>query len=191
MMAMALCVLASRANAQVTAYAPGQGAVNSVSVNIDVRASVRDRCGFAQGGAPAGTIDQAEFDRTGFSKDFAINLNCSGASRIAVSSRNGGLATDASATGHASVAPYEVELRMVADNGTTAIGSCAASTLGSAGGCGFAGTGSTTNGLRLGAASTKSNGSYLRVKANPYAGATPLLAGRYADTLTVTVSVAP
>jgi len=191
MVAMALGVLASPASAQVTAYAAGQGAVNSVSVNVDVRASVRDRCGFAQGGAPSGTISQADFDQSGFSRDFAINLNCSGASRIAVSSRNGGLATDSSASGYASVAPYDVELRMVADNGTTATGSCAAATLGGAGGCGFAGTGSTTNGLRLAAASTRSNGSYLRVKANAYAGATPLLAGRYADTLTVTVSVAP
>lgn len=190
-MAMAFCVVAKPCLAEVTAYAPGQGGVNSVSVAVDVRASVRDRCGFASGGAPAGAIDQAEFDRTGFSRDFVIALNCTGASRIAVSSRNGGLTTDSSAPGYASVAPYRVELRMVGDNGTTASGACEASTLGTAGGCTFAGAASSSNGLRLAAASTKANGSYLRVQADAYAGATPLLAGRYTDTLTVTVSVAP
>lgn len=191
MVAMTLCVVAAPAFAQVTAYAAGEGAVNSVTVAIDVRASVRDRCGFATGGAPSGTIDQANFDQTGFTKDFAITLNCTGASRIAVSSRNGGLATDTSAPGYASVAPYQVELRMVGDNGTAASGSCAAATLGTAGGCGFSGTAGASNGLRLAAASTRANGSYLRVRADAYAGATPLLAGRYADTLTVTVSVTP
>lgn len=191
MVAMALCAVAAPAFAQVTAYAPGEGAVNSVTVAIDVRASVRDRCGFAAGGAPAGTIDQANFDQTGFTRDFAIALNCTGASRIAVSSRNGGLATEGSAPGYASVAPYQVELRMVGDNGTAATGACAAATLGASGGCAFAGTAGSSNGLRLGAPSTKANGSYLRVKADAYAGAAPLLAGRYADTLTVTVSVTP
>ncbi|GAA0735198.1 hypothetical protein [Sphingomonas japonica] len=189
--AMALCAVASNAFAQVTAYAPGQGPVNSIAVGIDVRASVRSRCGFAAGGAPVGTLQQADFDRTGFSKDFAVVLNCTGASRIAVSSVNGALATDTNSPGLASRAPYTVELRMVADNGTTATASCAATGLAAGGGCSFGGTASTTNGLQLGAASTKANGSYLRVSAPAYAGATPLAAGQYADTLTITVSVVP
>jgi len=190
---MAACgALGSSAHAQVTAYAPGQGAVNEISVNIDVTASVRGRCGFASEGVPTGTLDQADFDRTGFSRDFAIVLNCSGASRIAVSSRSGGMATDApKAPGYASTAPYQVELQMVADNGTTVGATCAARTLTAAGGCAFAGTASGTNGLRLPAASTKANGSYLRISAPAYAEAAPLPAGRYSDTLTVTVSIAP
>lgn len=189
---MALGMIASPAFAQVTAYAVGQGSVNSVTVGIDVRATVSTRCGFATGGAPSGTISQADFDQTGFGRDFSIALDCTGASRIAVSSRNGGMAASgAEATGYATVAPYQVELRMVADNGTVATGACDASTLGAAGGCAFAGTAAATNGLRLGAASTKANGSYLRVKAPAYAGSMPLIAGQYADTLTVTVSVAP
>src|ERR1044071_9525705 len=88
-MVVAFCAMLTPAHAQVTAYAAGQGAVNSVEVGVEVRASVRSRCGFAVGGAPVGSIDQAEFDQSGFSKDFAIQLNCTGASRVAVSSVNG------------------------------------------------------------------------------------------------------
>lgn len=191
MIAAVLCAVGGAAQAQVTAYAPGQGSVNSVTVNIDVRASVRDRCGFATGGAPNGTIDQVNFDQTGFTRDFAIVLNCTSASRIAVSSANGGMKPEATSTGYAVSAPYQVELRMVADNATSATASCGAATLGAGGSCTFAGTAGTGTGLRLPAASTKANGSYLRVSAPAYAGTTPLAAGRYSDTLTVTVSVTP
>ena len=45
-------------------------------------------------------------------KDFAIQLNCSGASRIAVSSLNGGMAATGSADGYAAKAPYQVALRV-------------------------------------------------------------------------------
>lgn len=185
--------LADAAHAQTTAYAPGQGGVNSVTVAIDVRASVADRCGFAANGAPSGTIDQANFDQTGFTRDFAITLNCTGASRIAVSSLNGGMTTSTtgSTNGYATTAPYSVEMRMVADNGTVAGATCAADKLASGGSCTFAGTAGTATGLRLAAASTKANGSYLRVSAPAYSGSAPLVAGRYSDTLTVTVSVAP
>ena len=141
------------AAAQVTAYAAGQGAVNRIEVGIDVRASVRDRCGFASAGAPGGTLDQAEFDRTGLSRDFAIRLNCSGASRVAVTSRNGALVQDGAVAGYSSSAPYQVQLRLAADNGTVAMQSCDAATLKAAGTCAFSGTASGTAGLRLGAAS--------------------------------------
>jgi len=179
------------AAAQVTAYASGQGAVNRVEVGIDVRASVRDRCGFASAGAPSGTLEQAEFDRTGLLKDFALRLNCSGASRVAVTSRNGALVQDATVAGFSSSAPYEVQLRLAADNGTVATQSCDAATLRTAGTCTLSGTASGSAGLKLGAASTGNNGSYLRISAPPYAGSQPLLAGDYSDTLTITVSVAP
>ncbi len=183
--------IATPAAAQATAYAAGQGAVNRIEVGIDVRASVRDRCGFATDGAPSGTVDQADFDTAGIARDFAIRLNCSSASRVAVSSLNGGLKQSATATGYASTAPYNVTLHLVGDNGTTADAACAAGVLTTGGACSFAGAASTANGLRLSAASTKANGSYLRVSAAPYTGSQPLLAGSYSDTLTITVSVAP
>jgi hypothetical protein len=177
-----------------TAYAPGQGAVSSLNVGIDVKASVKDRCGFATGGAPSGTLTQADFDTNGFTKDFALVLNCTGASRVAVTSANGGLATTApGANGYATKAPYDVALKLVADNAATATATCAASTLASGGSCtAFAGTAAASTGLRLGAAATKANGSYLRVSAPAYASTSaPLVAGSYSDTLTITVSAAP
>lgn len=188
-----ISVIASQhAHAQVTAYAAGQGAVNSIEVGVEVRASVLGRCGFATGGAPSGTIDQAGFDQSGFTRDFAILLNCTGASRIAVSSANGGMATsEAGGTGYQTKAPYNVALYMAADNGTNAAATCAAATLAAGGSCSFAGTASAATGLRLAGASTKANGSYLRVSAPAYAGTDTLVAGRYSDTLTITVSVSP
>lgn len=191
-MMVALCAISQSAHAQVTAYAAGQGAVNSIEVGVEVRASVRSRCGFATGGAPSGSIDQADFDRTGFTKDFAIQLNCTAASRIAVASANGGMAApDAASSGYATKAPYQVALRMVADNGTSVSAACDAATLSAGGSCDFAGTAGLATGLRLGSAATKVNGSYLRVSAPSYAGSAPLVAGRYTDTLSITVSVTP
>lgn len=191
-LAVISAIASQHAHAQVTAYAVGQGAVNSVEVGIEVRASVLGRCGFATGGVPSGTIDQENFDQSGFTKDFTIQLNCTGASRIAVSSANGGMATsEAGGTGYQTKAPYNVALYMAADNGTNAAATCAAATLAAGGGCSFAGTAGSATGLRLGAASTKANGSYLRVSAPAYAGTDTLVAGRYSDTLTITVSVSP
>ena len=191
-MLVAFCAILQPAHAQVTAYAAGQGAVNSVEVGVEVRASVHSRCGFATGGAPSGSIDQADFDQSGFTRDFAIQLNCSGASRIAVSSVNGGMATaTAGASGYAVKAPYQVALKMVADNGASATAYCDAATLASGGSCAFAGTAGSATGLRLAGASTKANGSYLRVSAPGYAGSAPLVAGRYSDTLSITISVSP
>ena len=188
-----ISVIASQhAHAQVTAYAVGQGAVNSVEVGVEVRASVLGRCGFATSGAPSGAIDQADFDQSGFTKDFAIQLNCTGASRIAVSSANGGMANAVTGgTGYQTKAPYNVALYVAADNGTNASATCAAATLAAGGNCTFAGTAGTATGLRLGGASTKANGSYLRVSAPAYAGTDTLAAGRYTDTLSITVSVSP
>ena len=169
--------------AQTTAYAAGQGAVNSIEVGVEVRASVTGRCGFATSGAPSGTIDQADFD---------FQLNCTGASRIAVSSLNGGMASQAAGgSGYQTKAPYRVALYMVADNGTNASATCDAATLSAGGSCSFAGTATAAQGLRLAGASTKVNGSYLRVSAPAYTGSDTLVSGRYADTLSVTVSVSP
>lgn len=178
--------------AQTTAYAAGQGAVNTIEVGVEVRASVTGRCGFATSGAPSGAIDQADFDLKGFSRDFAIQLNCTGASRIAVSSLNGGMVNQAAGgLGYQTKAPYRVALYVVADNGTNASASCDAATLAAGGACSFAGAATSAQGLRLAGASTRVNGSYLRISAPAYAGSDTLVSGRYADTLSVTVSVSP
>lgn len=182
---------AAPACAQVTAYAAGMGALDRIDVGIDVRASVRARCGFADASVPGGAIDQPRFDEIGIDRQIPLRLNCTGASRIAVSSSNGGLETEARAAGYRSKALYDVELHLAADDGTKANASCSSDGLNGGGSCSFGGTASEANGLRLAAASTKNNGSYLRISAPPGSGEAPLLAGDYSDTLTITVSIAP
>ncbi|WP_423141729.1 hypothetical protein ACOYW6_13025 [Parablastomonas sp. CN1-191] len=170
-----------------TVYAGGSPLV----LTIPVTASVGGSCGFADAGAPTGTFAKDDFDRLGFSNDFAFRLNCTGPARVAVISANGGLAASADApSGYVNRAAYSVELKLVASDGTTAQASCDASALTSGGACSFAGTASLTQGLRLGAASTNVTGSYLRVSAPAYIGSGTMVAGTYTDTLTVTVSPA-
>ena len=185
---------AGSAAAQTTAYAPSQGSPNSIAIPVQVTASVGGRCGFASGEAPSGSFDQPNFDSTGFSHDFTFVLDCTGPSRVAVVSSNGGLLTGGTApTGYAVRAPYDVTLNLVANGGAPVVAAtCAADTLTAGSTCAqFLGPASTTQGLRLSAASTNQTGSYLRVSAPPYAGSAMLIAGNYADTLTVTLSASP
>jgi hypothetical protein len=188
--------LAAPAGAQTTAYAPGDGAPNSIALTVDVKASVGGRCGFAELGAPSGSFDQRNFDVTGFTHDFLFSLNCTGPSRVAVVSSNGGLKTAGSApSGYAVLAPYDVSLHLVSNTAATADATCAAATLvAGTGTCAdFLGPASTTQGLRIAAPSTNQTGSYLRVAAAAYNQAVgpTLVAGEYADTLTVTLSASP
>ena len=166
---------------------------DSTTLQVQVAASVGGRCGFADGGVPTGTFNQADFDQTGFSHDFIFTLDCTGPSRMAVVSSNGGLKTAGTVpTGYTTTAPYDVALHLVANDGvTTADASCAAATLASGSSCSFVGPASTSQGLRLTAPSTDKVGSYLRVSAPAYAGSDQLAAGTYVDTLTVTLSAAP
>jgi hypothetical protein len=180
---------AAPGHAQATAYAGGAPVV----LSIPVTASVGGRCGFAEGGAPSGTYNQADFDRQGLSNTFAVTLNCTGPSRVAVVSGNGGLVTSgAAATGYTARSDYDVTLNLVSTDGkTTAAATCAASALTTSGACAFRGPASTAQGLRLGAASVNQTGSYLRVSAPPASGGSQLIQGTYTDTLTITLSVAP
>jgi hypothetical protein len=184
------------ASAQTTVYAPGEGSPNQAQLPIDVLASVGGRCGFADLGAPGGTFDQRNFDVTGFSHDFLFSLNCTGPARVGVVSSNGGLKTGSAApSGYAALAPYDVSLHLVSNTAAVADATCAVATLvAGTGSCAaFLGPASTTQGLRIDAASTNQAGSYLRVAAAAYnqvVGPT-LIAGEYADTLTVTLSASP
>jgi len=175
--------------AQTTAYAGGAPIV----LSIPVTASVGGRCGFADGAAPSGGYSQANFDKQGLSNTFAFTLNCTGPSRVAVVSGNGGLvASGATATGYTARADYDVSLNLVSTDGkTTAAATCAASALTASGACAFRGPASTAQGLRLAAASVNQAGSFLRVSAPPATGGSQLIEGTYTDTLTITLSVAP
>jgi hypothetical protein len=187
--ALAAFAAAAPANAQQTAYAGG----NPIVLSVPVTASVGGRCGFTDGAAPAGSYRQENFDKQGLSNSFAFTLNCSGPSRVAVVSSNGGLVSSAAApTGYTNRAAYDVTLNLVASDGkTTANATCAAATLTAAGGCAFRGPASTAQGLRLAAASNNQPGSFVRVSAPPVSGGAQLVEGTYTDTLTVTLSVAP
>jgi hypothetical protein len=186
------CAGLSGASAQ-TIYAPGQGSPNSKALPVQVTASVGTRCVFAAGGAPNGTFNQDNFDVTGFTHDFPFTLECTGPSRVAVVSSNGGLLTGGTApVNYATKAPYDVTLNLVANgNATTANATCAVATLVNGSSCSFVGPATETQGLRLTAVSVAQSGSYLRVAAPPYAGTGTLIQGAYQDTLIVTVSISP
>ncbi len=194
-LAIAVCTgWVCTAFAQTTAYSPDSGRTpNQIVLSIPVTASVGGRCGFADGGTPSGSYNQINFDETGLLHDFSFVLNCTGPSRVAVVSQNGGLLTTGTApTGYTVRAPYDVSLHLVANGGgTTADATCAASTLPTGSTCSFLGPASTAQGLRLSAASTLQAGSYLRVSAPPYSGASALVTGTYSDVLTVTLSASP
>lgn len=187
----AAALLPTAAHAQTTAYAAGQGSPNQISLQVQVQASVGGRCGFAASALPTGSFDQPDFDVTGFTHDFPFALECTGPSRVAVVSSNGGLLTGGAVpAGYATKAPYDVALHLVGANGS-ADATCAVATLVSGGSCPFRGPATTGDGLRLAASSVGQPGTYLRVSAPAYAASEILAAGRYADTLIVTVSVAP
>lgn len=184
--ALAWCGAAQAQGVQ-TAYAGG----SPVVLTIPVTASVGGRCGFADGASPAGSFNKDNFDRTGFTAQFDFSLNCTGPSRVAVSSSNGGLLTPTAApAGYRNKADYQVSLLLLANNGAKAEANCAASTLASGGTCSFAGKASTTQGLQLASAAVNQPGSYLRISAPAQSTSLVLVGGSYSDALTITVSPA-
>jgi hypothetical protein len=189
----AAAIAAAPADSQQIIYAPGQGSPNSLGLPINVTASVGGRCGFQAAGAPNGNVDTPNFDVTGISGSVPFKLNCTGASRVAVVSLNGGLLNGgATGPGYTGLAPYDVKLTLVPNSGSPVVATCPVATLktGAVAVCAptdFRGTASATTGLRLGAPSTTPT-STIEITAPAYAGAATLIAGNYSDTLTVTVS---
>lgn len=172
-----------------TAYAVGQGSPNSITVPIQVTASVGGACGFDI--APDGDYFFANLD-LGFTQDTVFAINCNGASRVAVTSANGGLLAGGTApNGFSLIAPYTVELSLVGDDSVTAAASCAAAdlALSAASPCSFRGTASEIVGLELGGPADGTSQSYVRISAPAYSGPEALVAASgYEDTLTVTLA---
>ena len=165
---------------------------NSGDLRIPVTAQVSPQCGFAT--APNGSVNQPDFDVTGIpAADFTFQLECSGPSRVAIVSQNGGLLTGGTVpAGYATLAPYDVELNVVANNNADNFNdSCTAEDLAANNGCSFYGTASGTVGGFIPSPSVGQNGSYVRVSAQVYAGTAILVDGTYNDILTVTLSAAP
>ncbi len=185
--------LALPASAQTTAYAPGQGASGpaDVRLSIPVTASVGGRCGFAAGLAPAGNFNQPDFDVVGLDFTVPFSLDCTGPSRVAVVSLNGGLKAGGTAEpGYTTLAPYNVTLNLVGSS-LTANATCTADTLTTGSTCGFLGPASTSRGLRLAASSLNQSGTSMRITAAPYSNPAQLVQGTYSDTLVVTISASP
>ncbi|KQY75389.1 hypothetical protein ASD25_12705 [Brevundimonas sp. Root1423] len=187
---LSICAIAGTAEAQTTAFAAGQGSPNNIVLAIPVTASIGGSCGFETNAAPNAVHAVADADQ-GFLRDTAFTLNCSGPSRIAVVSQNGGLVAAGQApAGYTLTLPYSVDVTMAATNGDIASAVCLAESLttASAAPCSFRGTASLTTGLRLGSASVAQGGSRIRVSAPAFAGgAVPMASTAYTDTLIVTL----
>jgi len=193
--ALALAALcsqpASAQNVPNTAYFGGSP--SNIVLSVPVIATVGGRCGFATNGAPSGNYAiPGTIDTTTWSNQFPFTLECTGPFRIAVVSTNGGLqGPPTSDPGYTALAPYNVSLNVVRTGGTTTGACTAADLLASAvTACTMRGTASPTVGLPVPNPSYQLAGSYLQVDAPAYAGTATLVAGNYADTLTVTVSPA-
>ncbi len=181
-----------------TAYFPVTGGPQSptfIAVTVPVKASIGGSCNFATTGTPNGSYAIPGFvdTNTTWSNDFAMTLECTGPSRLAISSLNGGLQTAAapSAPGYTNLAPYTVDVNVVRTGGTTT-GTCPAEALksGSLTVCDLRGTASASVGLAIPTASFGLSGSYVRVKAPAVPAADILINGGYSDTLIITVSPA-
>lgn len=192
----AVCAIgaASNAAAQCTgscttpvAYAAPDGPPNVGIIQVPVTATVAAPCGFTT--VPSGTHNEPDFDNHAWQHDFGFTINCSVASRIAVVSANGALkAPGVAPSGYTLLGPYDVTLNVVQNAGGPATATCAVATLSTGGGCSFIGPATASQGLAV-AVSQNQPGSYLRVSAPVYAGASVLVANNgYADTLTVTLS---
>ncbi len=168
------------------------GSPSNITLSIPVIATVGGTCGFAPGAAPNATQNVGQLDNPTWTYDFPFTLNCTGPSRIAVTSSNGGLkkATLPTEPGYIGLAPYDVTVNVVRTGGSTS-GNCPAASLQttSAAPCTLRGTASPTVGMYVNSPSFGLSGSYVRVTALTY-GSDVLVAGSYADTLTVTVSPA-
>lgn len=195
--------LAAPASAQTTAYATGYASPynspNSITVSIPVRASIGGSCTFATGGAPNGTYAIPGFiDVNSWTNDFTMTLQCTGPSRMAILSTNGGLLNSATApaTGYINLAPYTVAVSIAQNAGMPITSSCPAANLKATSGaaCTLRGTAAPTVGLSFQpSGSALVNQSYVRVSAPAYSGSNILVssaANGYADTLVITVSPA-
>jgi hypothetical protein len=133
-LALMTAVSASQAAAQTTHYHGGQPAV----LTVRVAATVNTRCGFSA--APTGSHHEPDFDAKTWSAEFPLLLDCTGPSRVAVVSHNGGLVTAApAATGYSNKAKYSVTLNLVGSGSIIANSSCEAETLTEGSTCTFVG----------------------------------------------------
>ena len=189
-----LAASASGAGAQTSGRAVYAGSPDSVTLSVNVTASVSSACTFSAGAAPDGTYALGNVEGA-YSLDVTFSLRCNIPSRVGIVSDNGGMkAADVPsvAPGYSGLAPYQITLSLAGEQGTTAQATCQSPTLISgAGGCVFRGPATATNGLRLPGPSMDAPGSFVRISSPGYSDPATLIASNsYTDRLTVTISPA-
>ena len=173
-------------------YTPGSPFTGTILVT----ASVGGACGFLNT-APSDNYTFNDIDTTQWEATKEFRLDCNVASRVAVTSSNGGLQGPALAAtpGYTNLAPYTVDLNLVGSSASIAA-QCSAASLKDGSCTDFYGTAAIgqTDGLRLASPSVNVPGSFIKVSA-PAFNATPsnptLVNGTYNDTLVISVAAAP
>lgn len=188
---------ASPAWAQADAYFPEPGGPQtptSKALSIPVHASIGGSCTFAAGGAPNDSyIIPQPIDTNPWSRQVPMTLNCTGPSRLAIVSSNGGLLTGGTpASGYATLAPYTVAVSIAQPSASPVTGSCLADALktGSAAVCNLRGTASPTVGIPFSPTVGLTTSFILASGVADPVTPNLLVPGTYQDTLVVTVSPA-
>jgi hypothetical protein len=185
------------AAAQVTAYFPEPGGPQTptnIALPIQVHASIGGSCTFAAGGEPNDNyLIPTPLDTSAWSRQVPMTLNCTGPSRLAIVSSNGGLLTGGTpAVGYATLAPYTVNVSIAQPSAGAVTGSCLASALqtGSAAACTLRGTASATVGIPFSPTVGLTTSFILASGVADPVTPNLLVPGTYTDTLVVTVSPA-
>lgn len=186
-------------NAQSTSYAADQSGnptnLNSISLFIPVTAIVSPVC--ASTAALTASLDLGTLDRALPDTQVALNIQCSGAFHMGLTSGNGGLKSAAvTPAGYTSLRDYKVTLH-IRDNANTDYSSltCTASALVSS----ASGSACSNNirGPATGASPSfmvngpsTGNGSYLTISDAPLTTNILVAATDYIDTLTISITAA-
>jgi|SRR5579872_502841 len=187
------------ANTITTAYAKDNGggptSPNNIPLFIEVTAKISSACGTTT--LPNATVNVGELNAVLPNTQVALDINCTGAFRMALVSSNGGLKSGVAApAGYTNLRDYNVSLHIV-DNTLAGNDSstCLASqlTTGSSACPNLIGPAtSSAPGFRVPNASNNQSGSYLLISNANLSGPNILVSDTgYTDTLTITLTAAP
>lgn len=191
LLAFAQPALADTSTLPSPTYTPSSPFIGTIKVT----ASVGGACGFLNT-APSDNYTFNDIDTTGWTAQKDFRLDCNVASRVAVTSSNGGLQGPALAAtpGYTNLAPYTVDLNLVGSSASIAA-QCSAASLKDGSCTDFYGTAAIgqTAGLRLASPSVNVPGSFIKVSAPAFGltGPTTLVNGTYNDTIVISVAAAP
>ncbi|MDX6749173.1 hypothetical protein SH611_05080 [Geminicoccaceae bacterium 1502E] len=161
-----------------TGRAAAQGADQ---VTIELRGEIEKSCALS---AATSQIDLGDLTKTGAGASVAVGVSCNAPFAYELSSANGGLRHQSpgdSPPGFTGLLPYEASLTLPLDDGSRIDDRCTSTVIGPGGaGCAFSDSGTA---IALDQSAT--------LAIDWSAPALPLLAGSYADELTLSVAVLP